>query len=169
MAGRACSICEHKKRNEIDKSLSVDGASIRSISRQYGVSKDALSRHVKNGHVIAKIKQAVKAQEVAEADDLLKEVQETEKITRALIGRAFNRTTKDKNGDDVPNPDYDPRIALQALARRERQIELKGRVLGSFKDPQGKGNNPTIPPVTVKLDISEEVRKIVGVLPDVKL
>ena len=164
-----CTICQHKARREIDKALVADGASIRGIARQFRVSDDALSRHVKNGHVEQKIKQAAKAQEVAEADDLLKEVQETEKITRALIGRAFNRTVKDGNGDDIPNPDYDPRIALQALARREKQIELKGRVLGSFKDPQGKGNNPAAPPVTVKLDISEEVRKIVGILPDIKL
>ena len=164
-----CTICQHKARHEIDKALVADGASIRGIARQFRVSDDALSRHVKNGHVIAKIKQAAKAQEIAEADDLLGEVQETEKITRTLIARAFNRTIRNAAGVDTPNPDYDPRIALQGLARREKQIELKGRVLGSFKDPQGKGNNPVVPPVTVKLDISEEVRKIVGVLPDVKL
>ena len=79
-----CTICQHKARREIDKALVADGASIRGIARQFRVSDDSLSRHVKNGHVEQKIKQAVKAQEVAEADDLLKEVQETEKITRAL-------------------------------------------------------------------------------------
>ncbi|MFA5379858.1 MAG: hypothetical protein WC455_29130 [Dehalococcoidia bacterium] len=140
---------------------------MRGIARTFRVSEDALSRHVKGGHVIAKIKQAAKAQEVAEADDLLKEVQETEKITRTLIARAFNRTTKNGAGVDVPNPDYDPRIALQGLARREKQIELKGRVLGSFKDPQGKGNNPTIPPVNVNLNLSEEVKKYAHLLSNV--
>ena len=169
MAGRACSICEHKKRNEIDKSLSVDGASIRSISRQYGVSKDALSRHVKNGHVIAKIKQAVKAQEVAEADDLLKEVQETEKITRYIISHALKQKKKMKVEDDAGKvtvmefdaPDMD--IALKALARREKQIELKGRVLGSFKDPQ-KGDQTQ---VNVAV-ITHEYRLVKGVDPPVR-
>ena len=156
---RPCSICAHKSRNEIDKSLVVDGANIRGIARTYRVSEDALSRHVKGGHVIAKIKQAAKAQEVAEADDLLKEVQETEKITRALIGRAFNRTVKDGNGDDIPNPDYDPRIALQALARREKQIELKGRVLGSFKDPGKGGNVPPGAGSTVVVYVPDNGRK----------
>jgi hypothetical protein len=164
-----CTICQHKARHEIDKALVADGASIRGIARQFRVSDDALSRHVKNGHVIAKIKQAAKAQEIADADDLLGEVHESEKIARYIINNAIRKTIRNAAGIEVPNPDYDPKIALLGLARREKQIELKGRVLGSFKDPQGKGNNPVVPPVTVKLDISEEVRKIVGVLPDVKL
>lgn len=131
---RICSICAHKSRNEIDKALAVDGASIRGIARQFRVSEDALSRHVKGGHLIAKIKQAVKAQEVAEADDLLKEIQEIEKTTETIITDAMNRkrTRKTTDGtEEVNAPDHE--IALKALARREKQIELKGKVLGSFK------------------------------------
>jgi len=139
---RTCTICEHKRIKEIDSALVRPGAVLRTIAHQYGLSESALKRHVKNGHIAEKIQKASNAHEAADADDLLAEVQETEKITRALIGRAFNRTVKDGNGDDIPNPDYDPRIALQALARREKQIELKGRVLGSFKDPQKGGNVP---------------------------
>ena len=139
---RTSTISKHPKRKEIDKALVAPGASIRSIARQFDVSKDALSRHVKNGHVIAKIKQAVKAQEIAEADDLLKEVQETENITRHLISTSIKKTIKTLKGEDIKNPDYDPRLAVKLIARREKQIELKGRVLGSFKDPaQGKGGN----------------------------
>jgi len=164
-----CTICQHKARREIDKALVADGASIRGIARQFRVSDDALSRHVKNGHVDQKIKQAAKAQEIAEADDLLKEVQETEKITRYIISNSIKKTIPGSNGVEIKNPDYDPRIALQGLARREKQIELKGRVLGSFKDPQGKGNNAAPAPVNISLNIAEEVKKIVGVLPDVKL
>lgn len=48
---RKCTICENKKRNEIDISLAVEGASLRSIARQYRVSKDALKRHMDNGHI----------------------------------------------------------------------------------------------------------------------
>jgi hypothetical protein len=161
-----CTICQHKARHEIDKALVADGASIRGIARQFRVSDDALSRHVKNGHVIAKIKQAAKAQEIADADDLLEEVHESEKIARYIINNAIRKTIKIMKGGEeieIANPDYDPKIALLGLARREKQIELKGRVLGSFKDPQ-KGDQTQ---VNVAV-ITHEYRLVKGVDPPVR-
>ena len=154
-----CTICQHKARHEIDKALVADGASIRGIARQFRVSDDALSRHVKNGHVIAKIKHAAKAQEIADADDLLGEVHESEKIARYIISNAIKKTIRDANGIEIPNPDYDPKIALLGLARREKQIELKGRVLGSFKDPQKGGNVPPGAGSTVVVYVPDNGRK----------
>jgi hypothetical protein len=141
-----CSICQHKARHEIDKALAVDNASIRGIARQFRVSDDALSRHVKNGHLIAKIKQAVKAQEVADSDDLLKEINETEDLTKTIIKAAMNRKKKTTDNKDAKDPDY--RTALDGIARREKQIELKGKILGSFKGEKPSGDGK---PLTVKI------------------
>jgi len=136
---RKCTICEHESRHEIDKALAVDGASIRGIARQFRVSDDALTRHVKSGHIIAKIKQAVKAQEIVEADDLLKEIQEIEKTTKGIVHAALSRKKK-----NVKIPDH--KTALDGIARREKQIELKGKILGSFKgDKPPAGSMPLHP------------------------
>lgn len=42
--GRACTICEHRRRREIDKAI-CRGTSLRIIERQFGVSRAALFRH----------------------------------------------------------------------------------------------------------------------------
>jgi len=139
---RTSTISKHPKRKEIDKALVAPGASIRGIARTFRVSEDALSRYVKGGNIEQKVAKAQQAQDIVEADDLLKEVQETENITRHLISTSVKKTIKTLKGEDIKNPDYDPRLAVKLIARREKQIELKGRVLGSFKDPaQGKGGN----------------------------
>lgn len=173
MAGRKCTICEHPKRKEIDLAIVREGSVLRTIAHQFDLSESALKRHVKKGHIADKIQKAAHAHEAADADDLLAEVQETEKITRFIISNSIKKTIKTRKDDgeevEVKNPDYDPKIALQALARREKQIELKGRVLGSFKDGQNKHNPQTSPqPVAVTLNIAEEVKKLAGVLPTVK-
>ena len=142
MAGRKCTICEHPKRNEIDKAIVRDGSILRTIAHQFDLSESALKRHVKSGHIAEKIQKAAHAHEAADADDLLGEVHESEKIARYIINNAIRKTIRNAAGIEVLNPDYDPKIALLGLARREKQIELKGRVLGSFKDPQKGGNVP---------------------------
>ncbi len=43
---RTCTVCAHEGRAEIDSRL-VRREPYRDIARHYGVSKDALSRHVK--------------------------------------------------------------------------------------------------------------------------
>jgi hypothetical protein len=53
---RACSICHHKKKRDINREL-VRGTAIRGISRKFRVSEDALSRH--KAHVKSAIERAV--------------------------------------------------------------------------------------------------------------
>lgn len=69
MAGRNCSICQHDQRSEIDNRL-VRREPYRDISRHYGVSKDALSRHAKV-HLSETLRRAENARIGEEADDLL--------------------------------------------------------------------------------------------------
>ncbi len=59
---RRCTICTHKQRAEIDQAL-VARQSVRAISRQFSVSKDALLRH-HDDHLPAAL---MRDQEAAEA------------------------------------------------------------------------------------------------------
>jgi hypothetical protein len=47
-----CSVCDHESRDEIEAQLRA-GRSLRLVSRESGISKDALYRHQKNHRVLA--------------------------------------------------------------------------------------------------------------------
>lgn len=57
--GRACKVCRHPARNEIDRAL-IGGESSRSIGEKYGLDHTVVHRHYKN-HVPAAIQAAAKA------------------------------------------------------------------------------------------------------------
>jgi hypothetical protein len=134
--GLNCSICAHKKHKEIDKALVGEKPNFSAIARIFDVDRGALKRHLENGHVAEKIAKAAGAQEALDADDLLNEIHRIESTTETIITAAMATTkkkVKTKEGIveiDVP-PDHE--TALKGLARREKQIELKGKVLGAFK------------------------------------
>jgi transposase-like protein len=160
MAKTQCTICAHKARKKIDAALVLPGASLRGIAATFGISEDALRRHVKNGHVSAKIAQAQQAQDVVEADDLLKEIQEIHGHQKAIFTEARNRTIE---GCKTP----DNKLALEALRDQSKIIELKGKVLGSFiKDKEEKpATNPpliTMTPESMKAigDILAKQKKV---------
>lgn len=135
MAGRKCTICGHPKRKEIDRACVADGAVIRSIARHFEIPHASLSRHISSGHIAAKITKAVKAQEIVEADNLLNEVQEVQKVTEKIIQAAMDRkrtVDTEKGFKEVPDPDHP--IALKAIDTRGKQIELKGKILGAFRE-----------------------------------
>ena len=125
-----CTICSNKRIKEIDSALVRPGAVLRTIAHQYALSESALKRHVKGGHVAEKISKASHAHEAVAADDLLGELREAEKVTKEILAECRS----DGNHKD----------ALLALARREKQIELKGRVLGSFNDKLRIGGDKPI-------------------------
>src|SRR5918994_5131829 len=67
--GRVCTICSHTQRYEIEELLATRQSTYRGIARKYGVSEDAVSRHVKAGHVSQLL--AADAERGARADSLL--------------------------------------------------------------------------------------------------
>ena len=69
--GRVCTICSHAKRYEIEGLLATRQSTYRAISRQYGLSKDAISRHVASRHVGQLLSLAADAERAARADSLL--------------------------------------------------------------------------------------------------
>jgi len=76
--GRPCTVCQHPKRDEIDKRL-ASNANFAGISRDYegisrdfaGISEDALKRH-KERHLPGALAKAENIKEVVKADTLLK-------------------------------------------------------------------------------------------------
>ena len=147
---RTCSICKLKTRKQIDKALVEPRATIRGVARQFRVSEDALQRHVKGGHIEQKIARAQQAQDIAEADDLLKEIQEIQQHQKTIFqeARARTKTVENEEGKEEIIPIPDNKLALEALRDQSKIVELKGKVLGAFNKDSGQGKGGNAPPGT---------------------
>jgi hypothetical protein len=66
---RSCTVCSHPESFAINEALVVEGASNRAITRRFDLSKDAIRRH--REHIPELLVKASRAQEVADADNLL--------------------------------------------------------------------------------------------------
>jgi len=117
---RKCTICEHEARHEIDTALVSGTVSLRDIEGQYRVGRSALSRHVKGGHIAAKIQKAKHAHEAVAGENLLKRIER--KYAR------FEAMAKDaqKWGE----------LELELKVYRELKgfMELEGKATGAFRE-----------------------------------
>lgn len=128
---RKCTICEHPDREKIDKLLVEPSATIRGISRQFAVSDDALSRHLKSGHIKKKILKAAVAQEKIEANDFLMHLQNKRLRFYEMAKEA--RSAKD------------PHLELKVYQVESKFTEMEGRALGAFREKiehSGPGGGP---------------------------
>ena len=108
---RPCSICNHPNRREIDRLLVTGAMGYRNISKQFGVSISALSRH-KDNHIpklVQAAQEAAGAQAAAQGDELLTELDSLRERAMEILNRA------EKAGE--------LRTALQAI--REARETLK--------------------------------------------
>ncbi len=118
---RTCTICSHKEREGIDEAL-VAGEPLRGISRKFFGSvkaEDALSRH-RAEHLPVRLVKAQDAAEVVQAGSLLERLLELNAETRAILREA--------------RLEQDNELALKAVARVEKQIELEGKLLGELRE-----------------------------------
>jgi hypothetical protein len=117
---RVCTICGHPKRNEIDESLVSPGAVLRTIARQYRVSKDALSRHVKGGHIAEKTHKAQHAHEAVAGESILN------RINR--FHHRFEKMALDaqKWGD--------PHLEIKIYQTQAKYLDLEGKAVGAFRE-----------------------------------
>ena len=115
---RACNICTHPDREAIDEAL-ISGVAFRALVAKYRVSKDSLSRHKAN-HLPAKLVMAQVAQEVAQADDLLAQMQNLQRRTLAIL-EAAERTKQH-------------RTALSAIREARSNLELLAKLLGELDE-----------------------------------
>jgi hypothetical protein len=112
--GRVCTICSHAQRYEIEELLATRQSTYRGIARKYGVSEDAVSRHVKAGHVSHLLALAADAERAARADSLLDRIEALQCRTLAIL-EAVEGT--DEHG-----------TALAAIREARRNLELVGEV-----------------------------------------
>jgi hypothetical protein len=93
----------------------------RAIARQWRVSKDAVARH-KSEHLPEALTKAQDAQEAAQADDLLAQVQDLHRRTLALLKKA-------EDGDKLG-------LALAAIREARSNLELLARLEGKLREQQ---------------------------------
>lgn len=116
---RSCGICSHKERAEIER-LIVAGERYRRISRKFAVSEDALTRH--KVHIREALKKAVEQREVSHAVSVAEQLAELRRDTEAILSLY-----------KIPVGTDEAYVALAAIARREKQIEIECRRTGEFQ------------------------------------
>ena len=115
---RACTICGHAARTEIDKAL-AGGASNRSLASLYDVSEAAVRRHAGN-HLPAKLVLVREAEDVREALDVVKQLKAINAASLHILKEAREQG---KQG-----------TALAAIDRIHKQIELQAKLLGELDE-----------------------------------
>jgi hypothetical protein len=111
---RACTVCSHEKRYEIEERLATRQGTYRGIARTYGLSEDAVSRHVSGGHISQLIALAADAERAARADTLLDRIEALQSRTLAIL------SATEETGEH--------RTALAAIREARGNLELIGEV-----------------------------------------
>lgn len=118
---RKCTICIHKKRNEIETSFLEDN-SYRTISHHFRVSINALKRHVKNDHIAKSLIKAHEINKIVNADDLVFKILHLQKETLIVLAEA----KEEKNHNTI----------LAAVGKASGLIELQAKLIGQLKETQ---------------------------------
>lgn len=117
---RTCSICTHEERQAIDVAL-VKKTPFRNIAEQCSVSLGALSRHY-NEHLPAHLVKAKEEADIAHAIDVVEQLKAINSVCLRILKNARD------SGED--------RLALSAVDRIYRQIELQAKLLGELQAQQ---------------------------------
>jgi uncharacterized protein YerC len=115
---RTCTVCPHPERTEIDRAL-LAGEPYRNIAKRYGTSSTALFRH-KHQDIPATLVKAKQAADEVQAETLFERLRTINRETVEVLREARESGS--------------PSIALAAINRVERQLELEARLLGQLND-----------------------------------
>ncbi len=115
---RTCTACGHKDRPAIDAAL-VAGVALRTIAEQYGLSHQALMRH-RSDHIPPALVAAAGAEEVRQALNVLQQLKTINSAALTVLRDA--RAARDGE------------LALKAIDRIHRQIELQAKLLGELDE-----------------------------------
>jgi len=115
---RSCTICQHQERAAINAAL-LTGTALRDIAGQFGVSKSSLDRH-KEEHMPAALVKAQEVEEVRQALDIVAQLKAINDAALTVLGEA----RRSGNGE----------LALKAIDRIQRQIELQAKLLGELDE-----------------------------------
>ena len=114
---RTCTICSHPECASIEAAI-VAGTSYRDISCQFGVGRMSVERH--REHIAQAIQNSSVAQESARAFDVVKQLREINDVARTIMQSAL---ADKKDG-----------MALFAIDRIQKQLELQAKLLGDLND-----------------------------------
>jgi len=115
---RACTICTHTERAAINAAL-LTGTALRDIAGQFGVSKSSLDRH-KEEHMPVALVKAQEVEDVRQALDIVAQLKAINGAALTVLGEA----RRSGNGE----------LALKAIDRIQRQIELQAKLLGELDE-----------------------------------
>jgi hypothetical protein len=115
---RTCTVCRHAERGAIDEAI-VSQVSMRDIAGRWRLSKSAVERHAR-AHVSTAAAAAQEARAEVSGDALVTRLRSMHDETSALLEEAK------KTGDAD--------VALRAIARLERQLELEARILSQLRE-----------------------------------
>lgn len=115
---RACTVCAHPERRAIDKAL-VAGGSLRDIAGQFGLSKSAVERHQAE-HLPKVLAEARAHEDVAHALDVVQQLKTINAVSMTVLKEARDA----RDGD----------LALKAVDRIHKQIELQAKLLGELDE-----------------------------------
>jgi hypothetical protein len=151
---RNCSVCRHDKREEIDRALLAQ-VPFRHVAACFSISATAAFRHSKS-HIPAALMKAKQAADEVKADTLFDRLREINREARAILEEARGAGSKDND------------LALKAIARIEKQLELEARLLGELDESTkiAVGVNVTSPPAKHDLSVlsNDELQVMVGLL-----
>lgn len=117
---RVCTICFHPEREAIDAAI-ISGTAYRNIAQQFSVGYSSVSRHA-DGHIADAIQQSQEAKEEAHGLDVVKQLKDINKISLDIL----------KESRDLKEND----MALKAIDRIGKQLELQAKLLGAIDTPQ---------------------------------
>ena len=152
---RACMVCTHKLRKEIDEALLLGTLSFRQIQAQYGISSSSVKRHKDKGHIKAKAKAIAEIKGIRESKTFLDKSDSLEKIILDTITEATAAG--------------DLKAKCAAIREYRATIEMSAKATGEITERHeitGKDGQPI--DMAVTLNIAEEVRKVVKLLPDLQ-
>ncbi len=115
---RTCSVCGHPKRTGIDGAL-ICRTPYREITRQFGVGKDALSRHL-HDHIAPAVAKIREEEEARGALDVVKQLKAINSASLGILMDARNRSDTD--------------TALKAVDRVLKQLELVAKLTGTLDE-----------------------------------
>ena len=115
---RACTVCQHPQRGEIDKAL-VSGTSNRRIATQYDLSEASVRRH-KVEHLPEKLEKAQAEEDVRAALDVVRQLKTINQLAREVASNA--------------RLSGDARTVLAAVDRIHKQIETQAKLLGQLDE-----------------------------------
>ena len=116
---RACVTCAHPERRSIDTELATGHQVNRRIAARTGLAETSVRRHAAT-HLPASLVAAAEAEDVAHAIDLLGQLKAINAATLQVLADA----RRARDGD----------LALKAVDRVQRQIELQAKLLGELDD-----------------------------------